>query len=157
MTKKENPLTLASNLVYAVQDDFSRVLVDDRIQFAREAEFAVQHLSSNDYLRDTAIGNPASLQNAVINVAALGVSLNPASKHAYLVPRKVGDKRAVCLDISYQGMIHIALESGAVVWAQAKLVYEGDEYENQGLTAPPQHKYAPFGGKNRSIEAGFLG
>ena len=156
MTAQENALTKVSNLVYAVAEDFDRVLVNKDLTFAREAEFAVQHLQANSYLRDVALENAVSIQNAVVNVAALGISLNPAKKHAYLVPRQVDKKRAVCLDISYQGLIHIALESGAVEWAQAKLVYEGDEYENQGLTVPPVHKYNAFG-RNRSIEAGFVG
>lgn len=153
---QETAIAKVSNLVYAVAEDFDRVLSNSDISFQREAEFAVQHLQANSYLRDVALENAASIQNAVVNVAALGISLNPAKKHAYLVPRQVDRKRAVTLDISYLGMIHIALESGAVEWVQAKLVYEGDEYENQGLTLPPLHKYNAFG-RNRSSEAGFVG
>jgi recombination protein RecT len=38
-------------------------------------------------------------------VAAIGITLNPASKLAYLVPRD----GMVCLDISYMGLLHRAV------------------------------------------------
>lgn len=157
---KESPhavqLRKAEGLIHAVQADFSRVLTDPTMVFERESGFAMQLLAANEFTRKIALENAASLQTAIVNVAALGISLNPARKLAYLVPRRVDGRQSVCLDISYQGLIHVALESGAVVWAQSKLVYEGDEYENQGINLAPVHRYKPFG-RNRSIQEGFLG
>ncbi|EHZ9981586.1 recombinase RecT, partial [Escherichia coli] len=89
----------------------------------------------------TALANPTSAQNAIINVAAIGITLNPASKLAYLVPRD----GMVCLDISYMGLLHIAMESGVISWGQAKLVHANDTYESNGLDKAPTHKYNAFG------------
>ncbi|EOK6706430.1 recombinase RecT, partial [Escherichia coli] len=74
----------------------------------------------NDFLAKTAQANLPSARNAIINVAAIGITLNPSSKLAYLVPRG----GAVCLDISYMGLLHLAQVTGAIQWGQCKLVYE---------------------------------
>ncbi len=74
-------------------------------------------------------------------MAAIGITLNPASKLAYLVPRD----GMVCLDISYMGLLHIAMESGVISWGQAKLVHANDTYESNGLDKAPTHKYNAFG------------
>jgi recombination protein RecT len=88
---------------------------DKSIEFDREAGFALQILQGSDYLRSIALSNRESLYAAITNVAAIGVSLNPAEKLAYLVPRK----KAVCLDISYMGLLDIAQSAGAIRWGQA--------------------------------------
>ena len=96
-------------LVMAQQTQFGEVLTDNNIKFEKEAEFALQLLGTNSYLTSIAMSNQNSLKNAIVNVAAIGITLNPARKLAYLVPR---DSK-VCLDISYIGLMHIAQESGA--------------------------------------------
>ncbi len=93
---------------------------DAAISWKKESQFAIQLFQANDYLAKTALANPISAQNAVINVAAIGVSLNPALKHAYLIPR--GGR--VCLDISYMGLLNLAIESGSIMWGQAVIVHE---------------------------------
>ena len=75
---------------------FLPVISDESVTWEKEKQFAIQAFQGNKFLTDTATKNPASLQNAIINVASIGISLNPANKHAYLVPR---DGR-ICLDIS---------------------------------------------------------
>lgn len=117
------------------------------IEFEREKEFALQILGGSDYLGKVAMNNPDSLRNAVTNIAAIGISLNPASKQAYLVPRKGG----VCLDISYMGIMHIAQQSGAIRWGQAKIVRENDEFELQEVGKAPIHKYKPFDKKRGDV------
>ena len=67
------------------------------LNFAKECEFALQILSKNDYLLGIAKTNPFSLKSAISNVAAIGISLNPALAYAYLVPRKVNNKKACAL------------------------------------------------------------
>jgi recombination protein RecT len=78
--------------------------------------------------------------DAVKNVAAIGISLNPAKKQAYLVPR---DGR-INLDISYMGLLDIAVASGSIMWGQAKLVHEQDTFELNGFDKPPIHQFKPF-------------
>ncbi|SVY08781.1 recombinase RecT [Klebsiella pneumoniae] len=119
---------------------FNGALTDQSLTWAKECQFAIQLFQRNDKLAQTAISNPVSAQNAIINVAAVGISLNPASKLAYLVPRD----GMVCLDISYMGLLHIAQSAGVIKWGQCKLVHACDAYETIGLDKAPAHKYNPF-------------
>lgn len=120
---------------------FTPVVADESINWGKESQFAIQAFQKNDYLAKIATSNPISAQNAIINVAAIGITLNPASKLAYLVPRDGG----VCLDISYMGLLHIAQQSGSILWGQCKLVHANDTYESNGLDKAPTHKYQAFG------------
>lgn len=135
---------MSFDLVSFVQQQeplFVGAVTDQSVQWAKESQFAIQLFQKNDFLAKTAIANPISAQNAIINVAAIGISLNPASKLAYLVPRD----GMVCLDISYMGLLHIAQAAGVIKWGQCKLVHANDTYEPIGLDRAPMHKYNAFG------------
>lgn len=136
-----NALAIITGAIQETRDDFSRVLADRSISFEREAGFAVQILQNNDYALGVAMKDKPSLLAAVKNIAAIGISLNPARKQAYLVPR--GGK--ICLDISYIGLIDIAISSGSILWAQAELVRENDAFSLNGFDKPPTHNFNPFG------------
>ena len=129
---------------------FTPVIADESVKWSKESQFAIQAFQKNDYLAKIATSNPISAQNAIINVAAIGITLNPASKLAYLVPRDGG----VCLDISYMGLLHIAQQSGSILWGQCKLVHANDTYESNGLDKAPTHKYQAFGERG-SIVGGY--
>jgi recombination protein RecT len=126
--------------IYALQDRFNSVLSDHNISFEREAGFAMQVLESNDYALKIALGNRQSVINAVTNIASIGISLNPAKKQAYLVPRKGG----IYLEISYMGLIDLAVQDGAAKWAKAELVYSGDSFMLNGAGNAPTHTHNPF-------------
>lgn len=136
----ESALTVISNDIYGVRATFDAALVDNSISFEREAGFAIQQLAKNDYTMQVALGNRQSVVDAVVNIAAIGISLNPAKKQAYLVPR---DGR-ICLDISYMGLMDLAQATGSVKWAQAALVYAADTFSLLGLDKAPQHTFNPF-------------
>jgi len=127
-------------LVESQRATFLQVRVDQHMDFDREAGFALQILRANDYLAKIAMANKDSLYAAINNVAAIGISLNPAKKAAYLVPRK----GAVCLDISYMGLMEIAQDAGAIRWGQAVIVREKDVFELQGVDKEPKHIFNPF-------------
>tara|TARA_R100001086_G_scaffold200856_1_gene117072 strand:+ start:13525 stop:14463 length:939 start_codon:yes stop_codon:yes gene_type:complete len=129
----------AYQLILSTEDKFNR-LSEGAVTFTREAEFAKQALSDNSYLLRVAQGNPDSLKRAITNVAAVGLSLNPVEKLAYLVPRK----KAITLDISYQGLIAIACDIGSIRWALPELVYEKDTFEARGGGLRPNHQYEAF-------------
>lgn len=133
-------LTTISTDIYAARPQFDAVLCDKSINFEREAGFAIQVLSANEFAMKTAMANRQSVVNAVVNVAAIGISLNPAKRQAYLVPR---DGR-ICLDISYMGLLDLAIQSGSILWGQAELVQEQDGFELNGFDKPPTHKRNPF-------------
>lgn len=126
--------------IYALRDTFQSRLTNNNLNFEVEAGFAVQQLESNDYLLSVAMGNRQSVINAVTNVAAIGISLNPARKQAYLVPR---DKK-VCLDISYIGLVDLATQSGSIVWAKSELVYSADDFQMGEPGTMPKHLFNPF-------------
>lgn len=125
------------------ETSFNLVVTDNAITWPKEVAFARQALQANDTLNNVAWKNQPSLQNAIINIASIGISLNPALKHAYLVPR--GNR--VCLDISYMGLLHLAVQAGAIVFGQAKLVYSNDVYFNTGVDTKPEHQQQTFGDK----------
>ena len=135
-----NQVQVISDSIYALKPMFEAVQVDKTINFPREAEFAIQILTGNDYAMGIALKNPQSVSDAVTNVAAIGITLNPAEKKAYLVPRKGG----ICLAISHIGLLHLAIESGSIRWGQARLVYEKDFFELDGLDKQPVHRFKPF-------------
>jgi len=110
------------------------------LSFEKECSFALQILRENDFLSKVAIANPASLQSAITNIANIGLSLNTANKHAYLVPR--GNK--VSLDISYIGLLHLAAKEGRIKNANADVVREGDKFTFNGKNKQPDHSYDPF-------------
>ncbi|MGR2681585.1 recombinase RecT [Chromobacterium haemolyticum] len=126
--------------IAAIAPQFDAVLADKSLNFEAEAGFAMQIIQSSEYLAKVAYSNRQSLVDAVTNVAAIGISLNPAKKQAYLVPRK----SKVCLDISYMGMMHLAQQTGAVQWGQALIVRESDTFELTAIDTAPVHKYSPF-------------
>ena len=145
--KTELITTLENNLP-VTQQDFDSVSTDSKVTYAQEAGFALQLLGANDFLGKMARNNPQSLRDAIINVSAIGTTLNPAEKKAYLVPRK----GVVCLDLSYRGLADLAVASGACEWIDAKLVYDNDKYEAGGMGELPKHTPAnPFKGQRGEL------
>lgn len=137
---KQSPIAIISQDIFSARDTFAAVLCDTSINFEREAGFALQIIEANDYLTKVALQNRQSVVDSVTNIAAIGISLNPAKRQAYLVPRD----GKVCLDISYMGLMDLAIASGSIRWAQAELVYANDQFRLNGYDRPPTHEYAPF-------------
>lgn len=136
-----NALAIVTGAIQEARDDFSRVLVDRSISFERESGFAIQQLQKNEYTLKVAMQNKQSVINAVTNVAAIGISLNPARKQAYLVPRD----GQICLDLSYIGLLDLAVASGSILWGQAEIVRQADAFVLNGFDKPPTHTFNPFG------------
>ena len=147
-----NALAIITGAINEVRDDFSRVLVDRSISFERESGFAIQILQNNDFAMKIAMGAKPSLLAAITNIAAIGISLNPARKQAYLVPR--GGK--ICLDISYVGLLDIAIASGSILWGQAELVRENDAFRKVGMDKQPVHEFEPFGKSRGEIVGAYV-
>lgn len=123
----------------------SEKLFNDRnllrlVDFNQEASFASQAIKKNEYLMKIAQSRPDTLTDAIVNIASIGLSLNPARKHAYLVPRD----GVCCLDVSYIGLIKIATDAGGIEWAKADLVYENDDFIYKGPYEKPDLISDPF-------------
>lgn len=92
------------------------------VDFATEARYARQII-----LRSSALMRcePSSIEDAVMNIASIGLSLNPALQHAALIPRRAGDKKTYCsFDPMYRGLIKLATDGGTIKAIQASAVYE---------------------------------
>lgn len=128
------------------------------IVFEKEKSYAVQLLENNPYLKQVAVNHPLSLLSAMSNVASIGISLNPAKKQAYLIPRSVRGEdnkyvTKVFLDISYMGLCDIATGTGCVEWVQSEVVYSNDTFELNGINKEPTHSRNPFSDRGQFIGA----
>lgn len=92
----------------------------------KEAAYCIQIMEKSEQLQQVA---GKSLYDAMINIASTGLTLNPALKLAYLVPRKNKGRWDACLQPSYMGMIKLCTDPGGVLSISAGIVYEGDEYQ----------------------------
>lgn len=115
------------------------------VVFKQEMLYASQAMMNNDYLCKTALNNPLSLRNAFSQVAACGLTLNPARGFCYLVPRE----GQVILDVSYKGVIKTAVNDGAIRDCIVELVYSNDKFVYKGKRHSPVHEFDPFDTKDR--------
>ena len=125
--------------IASAERKFTEIAVADGnlVNYQREAMFALQTVAKSDFLQKC---STESLRNSVINVAAVGLTINPAMKLAYLVPRK----GVACLDISYIGLVKIATDSGGVLAVAAVLVRANDRFSYNGPFEAPTHVFDPF-------------
>lgn len=131
--------------IASLQPRFEQLNVHRTVVFHQELEFAMQLMNANKTLASTAVNNRQAMADAILNVASIGLSLNPAKKEAYLVPRKAANGGlAVCLDISYRGLTNLATTSGSILWAQAKLVHQNDKFVVRQFGESPIHEFDAF-------------
>jgi len=137
---------IVENAISSQQDAFVK-MAGGLVTFQKEAYFARQVLLKNTYTMKLAASNPESLMSAVMNIAAVGLTLNPAQKYAYLIPRD----GQICLDISYIGLLKLATDCGSIKWAQAELVHGTDSFKYMGPGQKANHEFNPFGERGSVI------
>lgn len=95
-------------------------------EFMKEISFAIQHIHKTPLLLKC---TQVSILRSVINLAQVGLTLNPVSKFAYLIPRYNGKtKEMECvLEPDYRGFCKLLTDSGAVTSLTANVIYEGDK------------------------------
>ncbi len=120
------------------------------VAWEEESQFAMQSLTNNRSLRSCSAD---SVTNAIINVAAVGLTLNPADGYAYLVPEyDKQQKQNVCrLRISFKGLIKAATDTGVVEWVKAETVRQADDFKWTGVAAMPVHNMNPFGDRGELV------
>lgn len=128
-----------SIVVAEAQPKFTQIAAADGnlVRWERESMYALQAIMKSDYLQKA---NMDTIKNAIVNVASVGLSLNPAMKLAYLVPRD----GIACLDISYIGLVKLATDSGGVLAVSAICVRANDRFEYRGPFEMPGHTFDPF-------------
>src|SRR5689334_11701957 len=79
----------------------------------QEISFAIQHVNKSPQLQKC---TTESLQMAVLNISNIGLSLNPAAKEAYLIPRWNGVTKVTeaALEPSYVGLVKLLTDAGSV-------------------------------------------
>jgi phage RecT family recombinase len=94
----------------------------------REISFAIQSVNRSAQLQKC---SKESILQAVLNVANVGLTLNPAAKEAYLIPRYSSISRAleVSLDPSYIGLVKLLTDTGSVKAMVCQIVYAGDQFD----------------------------
>ena len=107
-----------------------------------EMGFAAMQIEGNADLQRCV---PATIMNAVINVARTGITLNPILRLAYLIPRNSKEGTKCVLDFDYKGLIKILKDNKCCKDVQALIVYEDEEFlESVSQIIPHRHtiKYA---------------
>lgn len=131
----------SKQLISSQESDFKVLAkIHKAVDFKREASFALEALQNNSFLQKTASENPDSLKRAILNVAAIGLTLSPVHKHAYLVPRD----GKVMLDLSYKGLVQLAIDAKALRYVQAENVFSKDRFILRGRGQEPIHERNPF-------------
>lgn len=94
----------------------------------QEISFALQLINKSSQLQKC---SKLSLQTAVLNISNIGLSLNPAAKEAYLIPRWNNSTKQMeaSLEPGYVGLVKLLTDAGSVKSMTCQLVYEGDKFE----------------------------
>jgi recombination protein RecT len=140
-----NKLVLKTDSFTPIRDKFISIV--DEATFQKESSFAIQHLMKNSYL---AGADKNSILMAVLNIAQIGLTLNPALKLAYLVPRRVGGNLECVLEPSYQGLVKLATDTGSVRNIYAHLIHEKDTF-SQTLGTSPEIIHSPKLGNRGNV------
>lgn len=110
----------------------------DQKTFAKEVSFAIQLAHKNPKLKEC---DKNSVLAAVMNVAQVGLTLNPVAQEAYLIPRWSKQGVMCVLEPSYQGLVKLATDTGSVKSVSCYAVYKDDQFEvTLGTNVGVDHK-----------------
>lgn len=143
----ENKQLTWPDVINGVKKDFVEIADTHKaVQWKEECEFALQAVNKNSKLAQCI---PYTVESAIKNVAAVGLSLNPAYGFAYLIPesqKRGKDWVQECqLRISFQGLIKLATDSGSIKVVKAEVVRENDSFTYNGPMKEPTHSISnPF-------------
>ena len=115
---------LTSKSIQPVKDRMATLGMDPN-QIEREASFALQIINRDTNLQSC---TQASLLSAILNVANIGLTLNPAANECCIVARwnsKLRAKEAV-LEPMYQGLARLAMREGVVKQLNCQVIYKND-------------------------------
>lgn len=112
------------------------------IKFREESMFAMSAIKKNEALQKC---DNNSIGMAIVHIATVGLTLNPAYQYCYLVPHynKAMSCNEAVLYVSYKGLTKLATDTGAVSFAVADVVRANDEFVFMGKTKEPVHSFNP--------------
>lgn len=101
--------------------------------FYKEVSFAIQAARKSQALQKC---DQMSILESVMNLANMGLTLNPTMQHAALIPRA-----GTCtLMPMFQGLTHIACKGGAISKIIAHIVYEKDQFSYELARGEVNHQ-----------------
>lgn len=115
----------------------------DEATFAKEISFAIQHTIKNPYLQKC---ESTSVLRAIMNVAQIGLTLNPVLKYSYLIPRfnSKSNQLECVLEPSYVGLAKLLTDSGAVKSIECRVINEGDDCDIDTANPLKVIKHKPY-------------
>jgi len=121
---------------------YSRTSPIDNLTWATEKEHVNAIMRGSKQLQEAI---PESIRQSILMVASMGLSLNPALQHCYLIPRRASRKNpnspVICYPSpSYRGLSKIAMDSGDIVQIRAEVVFKADKFKYRGPVEKPQHE-----------------
>lgn len=128
MQKADVRLTSLAQLLESKKSSLAS-MVANGLKTDRLIKVVVSSASKNPKILEC---SPFSVYRAVTESAALGIEPGGALGHGYLVP--YGKECQFIL--SYKGMIDLARRSGQILSIEARVVYQGDEFDYEFGLAP---------------------
>lgn len=120
-----------SNELTVTRESFSKIekaMQDAGFSVERvkqEISFAIQTVNKSPQLAKC---SRESVLQSVLNISNIGLSLNPAAKEAYLIPRynSLSKQMEASLEPGYIGLVKLLTDAGGVTSMLCQLVYEND-------------------------------
>jgi phage RecT family recombinase len=129
------------------------------LKWQNEKMYALQIIerATTDALAKAVMANPLSLVTALLDVAALGLTLSPQAGLVYLIPEapKAGMTQSVNAKVSYKGMEQAVLSSGTVSGITTRLVYANDSFELGENETGTYVNFKQARGDRGALEGGF--
>lgn len=133
----ENSLTVSD--LAPIKKRFIELGIDIKV-IEREMSFALQSINKSKQLQSCTM---QSKQEAILNIANTGLTLNPVMNLAYLVPRYNAGQMVCSLQPSYQGLVKVLTDAGSVSNIEAHVIYENDKFDyTLGTDVKVTHKPA---------------
>ncbi|TFH54286.1 MAG: hypothetical protein E4G89_00355 [Methanothrix sp.] len=132
-------LTTVDDAVKRAAMQFNRASSTDSLKWASEREHVKSIIAKSKKLRECL---PITVYQSILQAASMGLTLNPAIQHCYLIPRRSGkDGPLICYPApSYRGLSHICMGSGQIIQIRAEVVFQADKFRYLGPVEKPIHE-----------------
>lgn len=112
------------------------------LKFKTECHHALEIVKGSDKLAQAI---PESIQECIMDVSLLGLTLAPSAQHAYLVPRFIRGKGMIAtLYTSWRGLTVAAKRWGGLTDFSAQVVYANEPFAiTQGTSPEVRHEIIP--------------
>lgn len=149
------------SMANAIKDSKRRFEVQNKrvgmLEYSAEARFALTAISNSPQLLKC---DPETVKDSMVNLAAMGLSLNPAAQQAALIPRWNTKKGGMDCTASpqYRGLMKLATDTGLINNITAEVVFRCEEDSfDVDLGSNPYLKHKPklfAGAEERVINLG---